>query len=95
MIKSEQVLSPQNYIMAITGDCLIINGDNDVEFIRKALKRKKLKLKDYAFAEIERIVSEKITVVLVDCMVCDDKTDELKHVYQWFEVPEDFEETNL
>ena len=38
MVKSEQIYSPQNYLEAVTGNCYIIRGDNDIEEIEKILE---------------------------------------------------------
>lgn len=86
MVKSEQLYSPQDYLELITGYCYIINGDNDVEAIGKILKRLGYDLWDYPLSEIGHIVENDINVVLVDCMVYNNKIKEFEHVYRWFEV---------
>ena len=52
-------------------------------------------LNNYPLSEIDHIVENDLNVVLVDCMVYNDKTKEYEHVYRWFEVDEDFEEKEL
>jgi tRNA uridine 5-carboxymethylaminomethyl modification enzyme len=47
---------------------------------------------DYPLSEIDHIVENKLDVVLVDCVVYNEVTNEFEHMYRWFEVPEDFEE---
>lgn len=92
MVKSERIYSPQNYLEAVTGNCYIINGDNDIELIENILEEQDCCLWSYALTEIDHIVGNKLDVVLVDCMVYNEKINEFEHVYRWFEVPEDFEE---
>jgi hypothetical protein len=92
MVKSEQIYSPQNYLEAVTGNCYIISGDNDVEEIETILEKLDCCLWSHALTEIGYIVENKLDVVLVECMVYNEKTEEFEHVYRWFEVPEDFEE---
>lgn len=92
MVKSEKIYSPQNYLMAVTGECYIIRGANDIESIEVILDDYGLELWNYPISEIDHIVSSELNVVLVDCMVVNEKTDEFEHIYRWFEVPEDFEE---
>lgn len=92
MVKSERVYSPQNYLEAVTGNCYIINGDNDIELIENILEEQDYCLWSYALTEIDHIVENKLDVVLVDCMVYNEEINEFEHVYRWFEVPEDFEE---
>ena len=94
MVKSERIYSPQNYLMAITGKCYIHSGENDVEFIQEILVENGYTdtLWDYPLSEIDHIVENNLNVVLVDCMVVNEETDQFEHQYRWFEVPEDFEE---
>lgn len=92
MVKSEKIYSPQNYLMAVTGQCYIIRGEDDIGFIQSVLYENDLELWDYPMSEIDHIVENKLNVVLVDCMVVNEETDQFEHQYRWFEVPEDFEE---
>ena len=92
MVKSERIYSPQNYLMAVTGDCYIIRGENDIASIEAILDDYSLELWNYPLNEIDHIVENNLNVVLVDCMVVNEETDEFEHIYRWFEVPEDFEE---
>lgn len=92
MVKSEQIYSPQNYLMAVTGECFIIRGDNDIEAIEVLLDELGFCLWSYPLSEIDHIVENELDVVLVDCMWVNPDTDEFEHVYRWFEVPEDFKE---
>ena len=92
MVKSEQIYSPQNYLVAVTGNCYLIRGEDDVAFIHGVLVHEGLDLWDYPLSEIDHIAENKLNVVLVDCMVVNEETDQFEHQYRWFEVPEDFEE---
>ena len=92
MVKSERIYSPQQYLEVITDKCYIIRGEDDVAFIHGALAHDGFDLWDYPMSEIEHIVENKLDVVLVDCMVVNEETDQFEHQYRWFEVPEDFEE---
>lgn len=91
MVKSEQIYSPQNYLDGVTGQCYIINGDNDIDFIQNILDKWGYELWNYPMSEIDHIVENDLDVVLVDCMVYNEETKEYEHVYRWFEVSEDFE----
>ena len=92
MVKSEKIYSPQSYLEAVTGMWYIVKGDDDIELIENILKEYDLDLWNYPLSEIDHIVENEIDVVLVDCMVYNDKSKEYEHVYRWFEVYEDFEE---
>ena len=92
MVKSENIYSPQNYLMTVTGKCYIVRGENDIKFIQSILMDEDLVLWDYSLSEIDHIVENNLNVVLVDCMVVNEETDKFEHQYRWFEVPEDFEE---
>lgn len=88
MVKSEKLYSPQSYLELVTDNCYVINGDNDIELIEKILKKQGYCLWNYPLSEIDHIVSENINVVLVDCMIYNEESNEYEHVYRWFEVPE-------
>ena len=92
MVKSEKIYSPQNYLMGVTNECYIIRGENDIETIEVILEDYDLELWNYPLSEISHIVENNLNVVLVDCMVVNEDTDQFEHQYRWFEVPEDFEE---
>ena len=92
MVKSEKIYSPQGYLEAVTGKCYIVNGCNDIETIQCVLNEHELDLWDYPMSEIDHIVENQLNVVLVDCMVENNATDEFDHIFRWFEVPEDFSE---
>ena len=92
MVKSEQIYSPQNYLEAVTGQCYVVRGDNDIDTIETILETYGYNFWNYPLSEIDHIVENEINVVLVDCMVYNEEKKEFEHVYRWFEVPEDFEE---
>jgi hypothetical protein len=93
MVKSEKIYSPQNYLEIVTGNCYLINGDDDVGLTECILEKQGYgDLWSYPLTEIDHIVENKLDVVLVDCMVYDEESQEYKHEYRWFEVPEDFED---
>ena len=93
MVKSEKIYSPQNYLEAITGECYIIHGDDDIDSIDKILRRTfNRSFWNYPLSEIDHIVENELDVVLVECMVYNEEKEEFEHVYRWFEVPEDFKD---
>ena len=92
MVKSEKIYSVQDYLEVVTEKYYIIRGEDDVEFIHNVLGHEGLELWDYPLSEIDHIVENNLNVVLVDCMVVNEETDQFEHQYRWFEVPENFEE---
>ena len=92
MVKSEKIYSPQNYLESVTGNCYIINGDDDVGLIERILYENGFELWSYPLSEINHIVENELDVVLVDCMVYNEDTSGYDHEYRWFEVTEDWEE---
>lgn len=92
MVKSERIYSPQQYLEAVTSNCYLIRGENDIKLIQDVIGIERLTLWDYPMSEIDHIVENNLNVVLVDCMVVNEETDQFEHQYRWFEVPEDFEE---
>lgn len=96
MVKSEKLYTPQTYLELVTGEYFLIHGDNDIEEVENILCKFGFDcLNNYPLSEIDHIVENDLNVVLVDCMVYNDKTKEYEHVYRWFEVDEDFEEKEL
>ena len=91
MVKSDQIYSPQQYLEAITGKCYIMRGEDDIAFIEDRLAENGFELWNYPLTEIDHIVEHQLNVVLIDCMVVNEETDQFEHHYRWFEVPEDFE----
>ena len=92
MVKSEQIYSPQTFVEAVTGLYYVSRGDDDIGFIEDRLELNGFNLWNYPLSEIDHIVENNLNVVLVDCMVWSEETEEFEHEYRWFEVPEDFKE---
>lgn len=93
-VNSEKLYSPQAYLELVMNKTFIIASDNDVEFIEKTLEDNDICYWSYPLSEIEHIVENKLNVVLVDCLVYNEKNKTFEHVYRWFEVdgPDDDEE---
>lgn len=86
-VASDEIFSPQNYLMAVTGKCFMIDGDDDVATIKSILKQTGYeKLKSFSLNEVYRAALENCRVVLVDCMVYDNNQNKFTHKLQWFEV---------
>ena len=66
MVKSEKIYSPQNYLEAVTGNCYIISGDDDVGLIERILYENNLELWSYPLSEIDHIVENELNVVNLD-----------------------------
>lgn len=92
MVKSEKIYSPQVFVEAVTGLYYVCRGEDDIAFIEDRLALNGFELWNYPLSEIDHIVENNLNVVLVDCMVWSEDTEEFEHEYRWFEVPEDFEE---
>lgn len=94
MVKSQDIYSPQNYLLVMTGKCYMYDENNDVKFIRENLVKNgySQELQDFSLSEINHIVENDLDVVLVDCMVVNPETDQFEHQYRWFQVPEYFKE---
>ena len=90
MVASKKLWSPQTFVEVITGNCYIIEGDDDVGLISRLLEENGSgDLWDYPMDEIDHIVENSIPVVLVDCMVYDEEQRGYGHEYRWWEIPED------
>lgn len=92
-VKSEKIYSPQNYLLAMTGNCYIYPHDMSViEFIESVLNDSfEEEYWSYPLSEIDHILENNLNVVLVDCTDIDENGD-LKPEYRWFEVSENFKE---
>ena len=91
MIISNKIYSPQSYLELVLGKTYIISGDNDVDFIEKILEKYGECLWNYPLKEIDYVLENKLNVVLVDCMIYNQKTHEYEHEPRLFEV-NNFEE---
>ena len=96
MVVSEKLYSPQNYLELMTGNYYPLSAsDNDILFIEDILKTKfgKKKYNSYYLSDIELIIENNASVVLVECMIWHPKEEEYAKEYRWFEViPERFSE---
>ena len=92
-VKSETLYSPQAYCEKMTGHCYCFNQDDTVGEIEAILKHHGLEAEvwSYPLYEIDHIVENELSVVLVDVSGFD-KQGIWRHEYRWFEVFEDFEE---
>ncbi len=90
MLKSEKLFSPQNYLLSVTGNCYVIDGDNDVDTIESILEENDLCLWSYPLSEMDYIVENSIDVVLVECLILDEWSGDYEKVLRFFEVPDDF-----
>ena len=91
-VVSDEIFSPQNYLMVVTGKCFMIDGSDDIATIKSILKQTgNEKLKSFSLNEVFKAASENCRVVLVDCMIYDNNQNKFIHKLQWFEV----EKTNM
>lgn len=87
---SRKLWTPQEFVEAFTGECYIINGDNDSVTIRQILSEHGYpNIWDYMLDEITTIPENVHQVVLVDCLVWDTHEGEYHHSYRWFHIPDD------
>ena len=90
MVVSKKLWTPQTFVEAITGNCYVIEGDDDVGLIGRLLEENGYDdLWDYPIDEIDHITEQGHSVVLVDCMVYLEDTGQYEHEYRWWQVPED------
>lgn len=68
-ILSNKVLSPQNYLEKMTGDCFIINTCDDFKQIEKILYEKGIRNKIYTLSELEMAVSTNDCLAFVEGLV--------------------------
>ena len=98
MVKSKKIYSPQSFVGAITGKYYIHKHDDTVKEIHDLLRLNGYEtssnpLWDYPLDEIDHIVENGIPVVLVDVSGFNEDEEWIQE-YRWFEVPEDFEDTD-
>ena len=93
MVLTNKVFTPQAFLEAVTGNCYVVNGDNDINFIHEVLVKEGYEddesntVWDYPLSEIDECFENGIDVVLVECC-CFDDNDELCKEYRWFQVPD-------
>ena len=93
VIKSKDIYSPQNYCIDFLDVCPIFRGEKDE--LRAYLDNTGHEdLWDYPFDEIDYIVENNISVVLIDSTYIDDK-GEMIHEHRWFEIPKELEGANV
>lgn len=86
-VVSDEIFSPQNYLMVVTGKCFMTHGRDDIATIKSILKQTgNEKLKSFSLNEVFKAASENCRVVLVDCMIYDNAQNKFIHKLQWFEV---------
>lgn len=92
-----EIYTPQTFLEVLTGNCYIVDGDNDAETIHDILAKEGIEndttdtLWDYSLDEIQHIVEANVNVVLVE--VCRfDINEKLIKEYRWFEIPDTFVE---
>ena len=84
---SDEIFSPQNYLMAVTGKCFMIDGDDDIAAIKNILKQTdNEKLRNFSLNQVFKAAVENCRIVLVDCMIYDNSQNKFMHKLQWFEV---------
>ena len=84
-------VSPQNYLILVTGNCYIVSSDDQREWIRRILSANGLSdLWDYPLSEIDHIVENELNVILVE-MYYYEEGEEYREL-RWFEVPDYIDE---
>ena len=95
LVKSETIYSPQAFVEAVTGYCYCFKQEDTIKEIEQMLERHcSQPLWNYPITEIEHIVENGLSVVLVDVTGMYGGS-EMVQMYRWFEVPEDFEEEDV
>lgn len=88
MVKCDSLLSAQSYLELATGKTYTTNTDNDLEFISNILESLGLDMRYYPFANLNEVVEDNLAVVLVDCLIFNDKTLVFDHEMYWIELPD-------
>ena len=90
-VLSKEIYSPQNFLETLTGEGYII-GDYPIETIYEILIQKNIvdatdnTVWDYSLDEIDEIVTNNITVILVDVSGFNEDDEWVKE-YRWFKIP--------
>lgn len=93
-VLSKEIYSPQNFIEALTGKYYIIN-ESPLEKIHSILVQEGLEdnvyntIWDYPIDEIEEVIANDISVVLVDVSYFNDNGEWIAEC-RWFEVPKSY-----
>lgn len=86
-VVSDEIFSPQNYLMVVTGKCFVIDGNDDIAAIKNILKQTgNENLKSFSLNEVYKAAIENCRMVLVGCMIYDNSQNKFMHKLQWFEV---------
>ena len=85
MVKSKKIYSPSEYLTLVTGNYHNVTGLDDIKFIEDTLESYDLCLWNYPLEEIDHISNENLDVVLVECFVFNEKTNDFDREYRWFE----------
>jgi hypothetical protein len=86
----DKIISPQNYLQLVTGKCLAVNVDNQLEYIERVLAREGYELWNYPLNEMDEIMlhncEDGTKYVLVEIVNITDGCKQEK-LYRWFELP--------
>lgn len=84
MIVSNELFSPQAYLEEVTGECYIVDGEDDYLTILSTLKQNNKNKHIYRLKEIDKIIEGEF--VLVECMGYDQIEDNWYKELLWCEI---------
>ena len=86
-IASNVILSPQNFLELVTGECFIIHTSKPViQQIEEILDDYKLPFVSYDLKDVHLALSAGVPIVLVDCCDTDENFQPIIS-YRWFQIP--------
>ena len=86
-IASNVILSPQNFLELVTGECFIIHTSKPViQQIEEILDDYKLPFVSYDLKDVDLALSAGVPIVLVDCCDTDENFQPIIS-YRWFQIP--------
>lgn len=86
-IASNVILSPQNFLELVTGECFIIHTSKPViQQIEEVLDDYKLPFVSYDLKDVDLALSAGVPIVLVDCCDTDENFQPIIS-YRWFQIP--------
>ena len=86
-IASNVILSPQNFLELVTGECFIIHTSKPViQQIEEILDDYKLPFVCYDLKDVHLALSAGVPIVLVDCCDTDENFQPIIS-YRWFQIP--------
>ena len=86
-IASNVILSPQNFLELVTGECFIIHTSKPViQQIEEILNDYKLPFVSYDLKDVHLALSAGVPIVLVDCCDTDENFQPIIS-YRWFQIP--------